>query len=87
MTSSIFSSLLGPNKMGEKIKHFNKFYFIYIWFDLYCLKWRALLKSANFWSVIKDVARVWPGTKMPGQLGNIDRTAFGLKVSFWSGSF
>ncbi|XP_032485711.1 39S ribosomal protein L3, mitochondrial isoform X2 [Phocoena sinus] len=27
-----------------------------------------------------DVARVWPGTKMPGQLGNIDRTAFGLKV-------
>ncbi|KAB0381047.1 hypothetical protein FD755_008831 [Muntiacus reevesi] len=27
-----------------------------------------------------DVARVWPGTKMPGQLGNVDRTAFGLKV-------
>uniref|UniRef100_A0A9L0R1L4 Large ribosomal subunit protein uL3m n=1 Tax=Equus caballus TaxID=9796 RepID=A0A9L0R1L4_HORSE len=27
-----------------------------------------------------DVARVWPGTKMPGQMGNIDRTAYGLKV-------
>lgn len=27
-----------------------------------------------------DVARVWPGTKMPGQMGNIDRTEFGLKV-------
>ncbi|KAM9187363.1 large ribosomal subunit protein uL3m isoform 1-T1 [Dugong dugon] len=27
-----------------------------------------------------DVARVWPGTKMPGQMGNRDRTAFGLKV-------
>ncbi|XP_077899432.1 large ribosomal subunit protein uL3m isoform X3 [Ictidomys tridecemlineatus] len=27
-----------------------------------------------------DVARVWPGTKMPGQMGNIDRTSFGLKV-------
>ncbi|KAF4020607.1 hypothetical protein G4228_012373 [Cervus hanglu yarkandensis] len=27
-----------------------------------------------------DVARVWPGTKMPGQLGNVDRTAFGLKI-------
>ncbi|KAB1283178.1 39S ribosomal protein L3; mitochondrial, partial [Camelus dromedarius] len=29
-----------------------------------------------------DVARVWPGAKMPGPLGNIDRTAFGLRVSF-----
>lgn len=27
-----------------------------------------------------DVARVWPGTKMPGKMGNVDRTAFGLKV-------
>nr|XP_035928733.1 39S ribosomal protein L3, mitochondrial-like isoform X1 [Halichoerus grypus] len=27
-----------------------------------------------------DVARVWPGTKMPGQMGNKDRTAYGLKV-------
>ncbi|KAF6100230.1 mitochondrial ribosomal protein L3 [Phyllostomus discolor] len=27
-----------------------------------------------------DVARVWPGTKMPGQMGNIDRTEFGLKI-------
>ncbi|EPY82844.1 hypothetical protein CB1_000621007 [Camelus ferus] len=28
-----------------------------------------------------DVARVWPGAKMPGPLGNIDRTAFGLRGS------
>ncbi|GAB5576848.1 39S ribosomal protein L3 [Prionailurus iriomotensis] len=27
-----------------------------------------------------DVARVWPGTKMPGQMGNKDRTEYGLKV-------
>lgn len=27
-----------------------------------------------------DVARVWPGTKLPGQTGNIDRTVHGLKV-------
>ncbi|XP_014447075.2 39S ribosomal protein L3, mitochondrial [Tupaia chinensis] len=27
-----------------------------------------------------DVARVWPGTKMPGQMGNVDRTEYGLKV-------
>ncbi|XP_006883381.1 PREDICTED: 39S ribosomal protein L3, mitochondrial [Elephantulus edwardii] len=27
-----------------------------------------------------DVARVWPGTKMPGQMGNQDRTVLGLKV-------
>ncbi|XP_060036231.1 large ribosomal subunit protein uL3m isoform X1 [Erinaceus europaeus] len=27
-----------------------------------------------------DVARVWPGTKLPGQMGNKDKTAFGLKV-------
>lgn len=27
-----------------------------------------------------DVARVWPGTKMPGQMGNVDRTSYGLKV-------
>ncbi|KAL2804328.1 39S ribosomal protein L3, mitochondrial, partial [Daubentonia madagascariensis] len=27
-----------------------------------------------------DVARVWPGTKMPGQMGNVDRTTYGLKV-------
>nr|KAF6310844.1 mitochondrial ribosomal protein L3 [Myotis myotis] len=27
-----------------------------------------------------DVARVWPGTKMPGKMGNRDRTEFGLKV-------
>ncbi|XP_032345408.1 39S ribosomal protein L3, mitochondrial isoform X3 [Camelus ferus] len=27
-----------------------------------------------------DVARVWPGAKMPGPLGNIDRTAFGLRI-------
>ncbi|XP_038596969.1 39S ribosomal protein L3, mitochondrial [Tachyglossus aculeatus] len=27
-----------------------------------------------------DIARVWPGKKMPGQMGNIYRTAFGLKV-------
>lgn len=27
-----------------------------------------------------DIGRVWPGTKMPGKMGNIYRTAFGLKV-------
>lgn len=27
-----------------------------------------------------DIARVWPGTKMPGRMGNRDRTEFGLKV-------
>ncbi|XP_015423597.1 PREDICTED: 39S ribosomal protein L3, mitochondrial isoform X2 [Myotis davidii] len=27
-----------------------------------------------------DVARVWPGTKMPGKMGNRDRTEFGLKI-------
>ncbi|XP_054585871.1 39S ribosomal protein L3, mitochondrial isoform X2 [Eptesicus fuscus] len=27
-----------------------------------------------------DVARVWPGTKMPGRMGNRDRTEFGLKI-------
>ncbi|XP_012622346.1 large ribosomal subunit protein uL3m [Microcebus murinus] len=27
-----------------------------------------------------DVARVWPGTKMPGRMGNVDRTTYGLKV-------
>ncbi|KAM4821405.1 large ribosomal subunit protein uL3m [Thomomys bottae] len=27
-----------------------------------------------------DVARVWPGTKLPGQMGNVDRTSYGLKV-------
>uniref|UniRef100_G7NXZ9 Large ribosomal subunit protein uL3m n=1 Tax=Macaca fascicularis TaxID=9541 RepID=G7NXZ9_MACFA len=27
-----------------------------------------------------DIGRVWPGTKMPGKMGNIYRTAYGLKV-------
>ncbi|XP_012883494.1 PREDICTED: 39S ribosomal protein L3, mitochondrial, partial [Dipodomys ordii] len=27
-----------------------------------------------------DVARVWPGTKLPGRMGNVDRTSFGLRV-------
>ncbi|GAB1294604.1 39S ribosomal protein L3, mitochondrial [Apodemus speciosus] len=27
-----------------------------------------------------DIARVWPGTKMPGQMGNQNRTVYGLKV-------
>ncbi|XP_051818684.1 39S ribosomal protein L3, mitochondrial [Antechinus flavipes] len=27
-----------------------------------------------------DIARVWPGKKMPGKMGNIYRTDFGLKV-------
>ncbi|XP_044533980.1 39S ribosomal protein L3, mitochondrial [Gracilinanus agilis] len=27
-----------------------------------------------------DIARVWPGKKMPGKMGNIYRTEFGLKV-------
>uniref|UniRef100_A0A8C5VLH8 Large ribosomal subunit protein uL3m n=1 Tax=Microcebus murinus TaxID=30608 RepID=A0A8C5VLH8_MICMU len=27
-----------------------------------------------------DVARVWPGTKMPGRMGNVARTTYGLKV-------
>lgn len=28
----------------------------------------------------RDVARVWPGTKMPGQMGSTDSTAYGLQV-------
>ena len=28
----------------------------------------------------RDVARVWPGTKMPGQMGSTDRTAYGPQV-------
>uniref|UniRef100_A0A2I2YV34 Large ribosomal subunit protein uL3m n=1 Tax=Gorilla gorilla gorilla TaxID=9595 RepID=A0A2I2YV34_GORGO len=27
-----------------------------------------------------DIGRVWPGTKMPGKMGNIYRTVYGLKV-------
>ncbi|KAM5292223.1 large ribosomal subunit protein uL3m [Ctenodactylus gundi] len=27
-----------------------------------------------------DMSRVWPGTKLPGQMGNRDRTSYGLKV-------
>lgn len=29
---------------------------------------------------INDVVRVWPGTKMPGQMGRTDKTAYGRKV-------
>ena len=38
-------------------------------------------ERVTFVFVVQDVARVWPGTKMPGQMGNQSRTAYGLKVS------
>ncbi|KAH0503508.1 39S ribosomal protein L3, mitochondrial, partial [Microtus ochrogaster] len=43
-------------------------------------KTAALTVGGKTVSRLYDVARVWPGTKMPGQMGNQSRTVYGLKV-------